>query len=109
MENGYSKVCKVSELKEHKGKRFIINEVDVAVFKVNGKIFVLNNICPHQHTSVIYNGFVEDGCVVCPSHGWMFNLKTGKQPTGAGGLDSFPVKIVNDEVYTLVKAKELKW
>lgn len=109
MEDGYSKVCTVSELKENHGKRFLINDVDIAVFKVNGEVFVLNNTCPHQHTTIIYDGFIEDGCVVCPAHGWMFNLKTGKQPTGARGLDTFPVKIINDEVFALVKAKELKW
>lgn len=109
MEDGYSKVCTVSELKENHGKRFLINDVDIAVFKVNGEVFVLNNTCPHQHTTIIYDGFIEDGCVVCPAHGWMFNLKTGRQPTGARGLDTFPVKIINDEVFALVKAKELKW
>ncbi|MFZ1518527.1 MAG: Rieske 2Fe-2S domain-containing protein [Ignavibacteriaceae bacterium] len=109
MEDGYTKVCRVTELRENQGKRFLINDVDIAVFKVNGEIFVLNNVCPHQHTSVIYDGFIEDGCVVCPAHGWMFNLRTGLQPTGAKGLDSYPVNIINDEVFAIVKAKELKW
>ncbi|MBK7228806.1 MAG: Rieske 2Fe-2S domain-containing protein [Ignavibacteriales bacterium] len=109
MEDGYTKICTVSELNENLGKRFLVNDVDIAVFKVNGEVFVLNNTCPHQHTTIIYDGFIEDGCVVCPAHGWMFNLKTGKQPTGARGLDSYPVKIINDEVFALVKAKELKW
>ncbi len=109
MEDGYTKVCKVSELKENQGKRFLINDVDIAVFKVNEEVFVLNNTCPHQHTTIIYDGFIEDGCVVCPAHGWMFNLTTGKQPTGARGLDSYPVKIINDEVFAIIKAKELKW
>ena len=109
MEEGYVKICKVSDLKENQGKRLIINDVDIAVFKVDGEIFVLNNICPHQHTALIYDGFIEDGCVVCPAHGWMFNLKTGKQPTGARGLDSYPVKIIDVQIYSLVKPKELKW
>jgi nitrite reductase/ring-hydroxylating ferredoxin subunit len=39
----------------------------------------------------------------------MFNLKTGKQPTGAKGLDSYPVKIIDGEVFARVNAKELKW
>jgi nitrite reductase/ring-hydroxylating ferredoxin subunit len=109
MEEGYTKVCTVSEIKENQGKRFLINDVDLAVFKVNDEIFVLGNVCPHQHTTIIYDGIIEDGCVVCPAHGWMFNLKTGRQPTGARGLDTFPVKIINDEVFAIVKAKELKW
>ena len=63
----------------------------------------------HQHSAKIYDGFLEDGFVVCPLHGWMFNLKTGKQSTRARGLDNYPIKIVKDEVYALVKPKELKW
>ena len=109
MEDRFTKVCRVSELRENQGKRFLINDVDIAVFKVKEDIYVLNNICPHQHTSVIYDGFIEDGCVVCPAHGWMFNLKTGLQPTGARGLDAYPVKIMDDVVFALIKPKELKW
>ena len=109
MKDGYTRVCTATELKENQGKRFLINDVDVAVFKVNEEIFILSNICPHQHTANIYDGFLEDGCVVCPAHGWMFNLKTGKHPTGARGLDTYPIKIIDDEVFALVKPKQLKW
>ena len=109
MEDEYTRVCKVSELTESRGKRFLINDVELAVFKVNEEIYVLNNTCPHQHTTVIYDGFIEEGCVVCPAHGWMFDLKTGKQPTGAKGLESYPVKIINDEVFVIVNKRALKW
>lgn len=109
IENGYTKICKLSDLKERQGKRFLINDVEIAVFKVENEIYAVDNICPHQHTANIYDGFLEDGCVVCPSHGWMFNLKTGKQPTGARGLDTYQIKIIDDEVFALVKKKELKW
>lgn len=109
MEDGYTRVCTVSELTENKGKRFLINDVEVAVFKVNGEVYILNNTCPHQHTSVIYDGFIERDCVVCPAHGWMFNLKTGKLPTGARGLDSYQVKTIDDEVFAIIKPKKLNW
>ncbi len=109
MNDEYNKICKLSELTENQGKRFIINDVEIAVFKIKTEVFVVSNICPHQHTALIYDGFIEDGCVVCPAHGWMFNLRTGKQPSGASGLKSFPVKIINNEVYSLVQKKELKW
>ena len=42
MEDGYTKICTVSELNENLGKRFLVNDVDIAVFKVNGEVFVLN-------------------------------------------------------------------
>ena len=109
MDDGYTKICKVSELKEGQGKRFLVKDIDVALFKVDGEVYALNNICPHQHTALIYDGYIEEDCVVCPAHGWMFNLRTGKQPTGAKGLDSYPVKIIDGEVFARVNAKELKW
>jgi 3-phenylpropionate/trans-cinnamate dioxygenase ferredoxin component len=105
----FTKICMISALKENEGKRFIINDTDVAVFKVDGEIYALSNICPHQHTALIYDGFIEDGCVVCPAHGWMFDLQTGLMPTKQKGLDSFPTKIVEDVIYVKVNKKELKW
>lgn len=102
-------MCKVSDLKEKTGRRFMVDDVEVAVFKVDGKIYALSNICPHQHTSLMYDGFIEDGCVVCPVHGWEFNLETGKMKTGSRGLEIFPVKVTGDEVFLKVYKKELRW
>ena len=109
VDESYTKLCKFDELNEGNGRRFIVNETEVAVFKIENKIYALSNVCPHQHTTLIYDGFLEDEFVVCPAHGWKFNLKTGKQPGGERGLDSFPVMIVEDEVYVKVFKKELKW
>lgn len=109
MKDRFVKLCKLSELKENQGKRFLVDEIEVAVFKIADEVFAVNNICPHQHTALIYDGFIEDGCVVCPAHGWMFDLRTGKRPTGSRGIDSYPVKTENDDVFVLVNAKELKW
>ena len=109
MEQNFTKICKKEELKENQGKRFIVDDVEVAVFKIGEEVFALSNICPHQHTALIYDGFIENESIVCPAHGWMFNLKTGKQPTGSRGIDSYPVKILNDDVYVFVTKKELNW
>ena len=108
-EEGYTKLCRFDELKEGEGRRFMVDETEVAVFKINNVVYALSNICPHQHTALIYDGFIEDEFVVCPVHGWKFNLKTGKQPKGENGLNSFPVIIVEDEVYVKVLKKEFKW
>ncbi len=105
----YTRICKLSDLREKVGQRFLIDDTDIAIFKVNGKVYALSNVCPHKLSALIYDGFIEDDCVVCPAHGWKFNLKDGKKPTGSHGLVSFPVEIVDDEVYVLVKRKELNW
>jgi nitrite reductase/ring-hydroxylating ferredoxin subunit len=105
----YIKLCRADELKEGAGRRFIVEETEIAVFKIKNEIYALSNICPHQHTALIYDGFIEDEFVVCPMHGWKFNIRNGKQPTGQNGLNSFPIMVINDEVYVKVYKKELRW
>ncbi|MGE5436548.1 MAG: nitrite reductase small subunit NirD [Syntrophothermus sp.] len=108
--NGYFKICKVTDLPEKSGRRFFIDDVDIAIFKIDGEIFAVNNVCPHQHAAIIYDGFIEDKHIVCPSHGWMFNLETGKMKLGNGGcLDVHKTKVENGEVFVKPIKKELKW
>jgi len=107
--DGFQKVCRVSDLVNNSGKRFIIDDVDIAVFKYDGTVYALSNVCPHQHSPLIYDGFLEDGCIVCPAHGWMFNLLTGKTPAGQKGLNSFEVKIENEMVFVKVYQKVMNW
>jgi len=66
-------------------------------------------MCIHQKASIIYDGFIEDGKVTCPAHGWQFDLQTGRVPNGIKGLDSYEVKIINDDVYIKVYQKKLRW
>jgi len=106
---GFEYISKLDELQENVGRRFIVNNIEVAVFKINSEVFALSNICPHQQTHLIYDGFVEDEFVVCPAHGWRFNLRTGKKDSGSNGLQVYPVKVVDGQVYVQVMPKQAKW
>ena len=108
-EEGYNLICNVNELEERTGKRFLVNDIEIAVFKVKDEIFALNNICPHQQSHLIYDGFIEEDFVVCPAHGWKFNLRTGKKDSGSNGLDSYPVKLIEEGVYVKVHSKKINW
>lgn len=108
-QNGFTKVCKVSDLNEKEGKRFFINDEDAAVFKVDGKIYATTNICPHQQSAIIYDGFIEDCKIVCPAHGWEFDLETGRMPSGGSKLRTFETKIINEYLYVKAERKKLNW
>jgi len=101
---GFTRLCKVSDLKENEGRKFIIDEAEIALVKTEGGIFALDNICPHQHAAIIYDGFVENGCIVCPAHGWEFDLMTGCKKTGSRGLKCYAVKVDNNYVFVKVEA-----
>jgi nitrite reductase/ring-hydroxylating ferredoxin subunit len=107
--DGYIKLCSINDLKEFEGKKFFIKDIDIAVFKIKEEVFALSNRCPHQQHAQIFEGFIEEECVVCPIHGWMFNLKTGRTLSGTTGLTSFETRIIDTEVYVRVPEKEWKW
>jgi NAD(P)H-dependent nitrite reductase small subunit len=109
IEEGFQFVCNLDELKEKIGRRYILDDVEIALFKINSEVFALSNICPHQQTRLIYSGFVEDEFVVCPAHGWKFNLRTGKKDTGSNGLRVYPVKLIENNIYVKVLPREYRW
>lgn len=105
----YHFVCNLNELSEGKGKRFYVNDCDIAVFKIDGVISVLSNICPHQKAAIIYDGIIEDNKIICPAHGWEFDIRSGCYPDGRRGLDSYETKIENEKLFAKVFKRELNW
>lgn len=106
---GFQKICSINDLIENRGKRFIVSNIEIAVFLVNNQVYALNNICPHKHSALIYDGFVEGEFVICPAHGWMFSLKSGKTPKGSKGLDTYECFVVEDQVFVKVEDKKYLW
>ncbi len=101
MDNEFVKICKTSEIYSSKGKRFQLDdENEIAVFRVGENYYAVDNICPHNHTTQIYEGYLEDMYVACPVHGYQFHLQTGEQPSGMGcRLRTFELRIENDWIY----------
>ncbi|NWG28744.1 MAG: Rieske (2Fe-2S) protein [Ignavibacteriaceae bacterium] len=108
-DEGFTFICLLGDLQERVGKKFIVSDIEIAVFKLNSEIFAVSNICPHQQTHLIFDGFIEDEFVVCPAHGWKFNLRTGRKDSGSNGLRTFPIELIDDKVFVKVTQKELKW
>ncbi|MBL8023333.1 MAG: Rieske (2Fe-2S) protein [Elusimicrobia bacterium] len=56
------------------GRGYLVEGQDVGVFNVNGSFFAMDNICPHRGAPLA-DGRVEGGSIVCPWHGWAFDVK----------------------------------
>jgi len=108
-EEGYKFICDLNDLDERMGRRYVFDDVEIAIFKIDSVVFALSNICPHQQTHLIYDGFIEDEFVVCPAHGWKFNLRTGKKDSDSNGLDVYPVEIIENQVFIKVHPKKINW
>ena len=101
MNKDFVKICKTSEIYNRKGKRFQLDdENEIAIFRIGDNYYAVDNICPHNHTSQIYDGYIEEMYVACPVHGFQFHLETGEQPTKMGcRLRTFEIRIENECIY----------
>jgi nitrite reductase/ring-hydroxylating ferredoxin subunit len=108
----FIRICKTSELKNKRGKKFVIDaDIEIAVFKTEKNFYAVSNICPHNHSPVIFEGFVDDELyVTCPIHCYRFHLESGKVPPGtqdmSGRLETYKTKIINDELWIEKKKKK---
>ena len=64
------------EIAEGCAKLLRVKGEEMAVFKSNGQLYGIQNICPHEG-GLLCNGWIEGGEVVCPLHGYKFDLKAG--------------------------------
>lgn len=64
------------EIAEGAAKLMRLGNEEIAVFKHQGEIHAIQNICPHEGGQLC-KGWIEDGAAVCPLHGYKFDLKSG--------------------------------
>jgi nitrite reductase (NADH) small subunit len=73
----FVRICSQSELPPaDQVREFSANGRALCVANVNGAIAVLDGTCPHQ-AGPLGEGTIEDGRVVCPWHGFAFDVRTG--------------------------------
>jgi nitrite reductase (NADH) small subunit len=93
------RLCAASELPEEgEAKEFTVGEKVVCVANVGGAISAMDNVCLHRG-GPIGQGFVNQGKVVCPWHGWEWDPKTGAAAHNpAARLAVYPIKVEGDNV-----------
>ena len=92
--------CRLSALDPERSVAVRIGEHRIAVFLVDGQVRAVSNVCLHTG-GPLADGRVVDGCVICPWHGWVYDLATGQKVVGsrsAGDLPVYDVVIEGDEV-----------
>lgn len=66
----------------------------IAIYRLDGGYYATDDICTHQH-AFMSEGYVEDGCVECPLHQALFDIRTGEVVDGPAErpLKTYPVKL----------------
>ena len=83
---------------ESEAKEFLLGWNAVCVARISGELCAVNNECLHQG-GPLADGTIEGGKIVCPWHGWEFDLKSGQAtyPTSAKAT-VYPLKVEGEDV-----------
>ena len=94
----YVDVCGVDEIPEKRACIATLASERVAVFKYDGKVSAISNVCQHQN-GPLGEGRIIDGCVTCPWHGYQYLPESGASPPPfTEKVPTFNVRVVNGRV-----------
>lgn len=77
--DGFVAVGCVEEIAEKRAKVVSLAGEWVAVFRHDGKVSAISNVCQHQN-GPLGEGRILDGCVTCPWHGYQYRPEDGASP-----------------------------
>ena len=88
----------VDELGEGEGRVVDASGRAVAVFRVDGRYYAIDNTCPHRG-GPLGEGDVEGTVVTCPWHAWRWDVTTGANVNNpAVRVACYPVTVENGQI-----------
>ncbi|MBV8068951.1 MAG: Rieske (2Fe-2S) protein [Acidobacteriaceae bacterium] len=83
------------------GRSFEIAGERIAVFRTRGgRLFATQADCPHRN-GPLADGLVGGSTVICPLHGWKFDLSTGAAAPASCTLKTYSVSLTDQEQLVL--------
>jgi sulfoxide reductase heme-binding subunit YedZ len=77
--SAYVDACAVADIPENRARIVCLAGERVAIFKYDGKISAVSNVCQHQN-GPLGEGKIVYGCITCPWHGYQYRPDTGESP-----------------------------
>ena len=77
-----------------------VDGYDVAIFKIDGEFYAIEDVCTHDGAEIA-SGELDGDEIVCPRHGARFCVKTGEVKCAPAYEDvaTFPVRVVAGRVW----------
>ncbi len=90
------------------GERIVadVDGTDVAVFKIDGACYAIEDVCTHDGAEIA-SGVLDGDEIICPRHGARFCVKTGavKSAPAYEDVACFPLRIENG----VIQVKDDRW
>lgn len=97
--DGFMDACAVADIPENRARIACVSGERVAIFKYDGKISAVSNVCQHQNGPLGEGKIVAD-CITCPWHGYQYVPETGASPPPfVEKVPTFNVRVQNGRVW----------
>lgn len=84
---------------EGRARMALVGEEKVAIFRHEGRLFCVSNVCRHQN-GPLGEGRIVDGCITCPWHGYQYLPHNGQSPPPfTEKVETFNLRIVDGEIF----------
>jgi len=98
MDDGFVDACALADIPEKRARVVCLSGERIAIFKYDGKISAVSNVCQHQN-GPLGEGKIFDGCITCPWHGYQYLPETGASPPPFGEkVPTFNVRVKSGRV-----------
>jgi nitrite reductase/ring-hydroxylating ferredoxin subunit len=96
----YRRVAEEREVPERGGLRVDIEGRSIGIFRVDGSYYAMDDVCPHAGFP-LSEGELCGHTVLCPLHGWEFDLRSGIGPQQpyAPPLACYKVKVEDGAIW----------
>jgi nitrite reductase/ring-hydroxylating ferredoxin subunit len=116
-------VCELSAIGDQGRKVIDAGGIEIGIFRLGDELFAYENRCPHLEGPVCQGKILpltleavaQDGTstgrvfskqqinVICPWHGYEFDIRTGTHPTDKRArLRRFPIRITDGKIFVSV-------
>jgi len=96
--SGFVDACGVDEIADTRAKTVCLSGERVAIFRYDGRISAVSNVCRHQN-GPLGEGKIVGGCIVCPWHGYEYEPASGRAPAPfTERLPTFSVRVAGGRV-----------
>jgi nitrite reductase/ring-hydroxylating ferredoxin subunit/DMSO/TMAO reductase YedYZ heme-binding membrane subunit len=97
-DDGFVDTCAVADISENRARIICLSGERVAIFKYEGKISAVSNVCQHQN-GPLGEGKIVFGCITCTWHGFQYVPETGASPPPfVEKVPTFNVRVKNGRV-----------
>lgn len=95
-ENNWTQITRVENIPPQEGRSVSLGELELAVFNLHDRFVTIENRCPHKG-GPLCDGIVSGTTVVCPLHGWRFDLDSGAAVRASlpACVATFPTRVEN--------------